>query len=57
MQPITIVIVLAAWVWLGWEHRQLSRALRRRTPPPPSPSRYPSLTIVRPIRGLMSGVH
>ncbi|MBI5489766.1 MAG: glycosyltransferase [Deltaproteobacteria bacterium] len=39
---------------LARSHRALRRALERR-PPPPEPAHYPSLTVIRPIKGLDTG--
>ena len=53
-----IVVTLAAAVALVLilvEHRHLARAVARRLSPPPTPARYPSLTVIRPIRGLDVG--
>lgn len=45
----------AALVYLVVEHGHLTRALARRPPHAPPPSRYPALTVIRPIRGLDVG--
>ncbi|HEX4462977.1 MAG TPA: glycosyltransferase, partial [Polyangia bacterium] len=47
--------IFAALVWLAFQYRRLYHALARPLPIPPAPSRYPSLTIVRTIRGLDFG--
>jgi ceramide glucosyltransferase len=52
MHTITVLVTLAALAWLAREYRRLESALRRETPPPAPSPRYPTLTIVRPIRGL-----
>ncbi len=36
---------------IAWSHRQLSRAIRRQRAEPSRPSRYPSITVIRPVRG------
>ena len=54
---MTIVTLCAALtvVLVFVEHRHLARALARRLPAAPTPPRHPSLTIIRPIRGLDVG--
>ncbi len=55
MHTITVFVILAALVALAWQYRRLLPAAQRRSEPPPPPARYPSLTMVRPIRGLDFG--
>jgi ceramide glucosyltransferase len=54
MTLVTLCAAAAA-VLLFVEHRHLARGLARRLPPPPTPARHPSLTVIRPIRGLDVG--
>jgi ceramide glucosyltransferase len=52
MHMLTVLVILGALAWLGWEYRRLDSVLRRRVPRPTPQANHPSLTIVRPIRGL-----
>jgi ceramide glucosyltransferase len=36
---------------LAWSHRQLTRAIRRQRDPAPRACSYPSITVIRPVRG------
>lgn len=49
------LVALAALVWILVEHDRLDRFLVRHPPPVPPPARFPSLTMVRPIRGVDVG--
>ncbi|HXU73467.1 MAG TPA: glycosyltransferase [Polyangia bacterium] len=55
MSTLLIVIAAVALVWIVAEHIHLTRAVRRHRPRPPAPRRHPSLTVIRPIRGLDVG--
>lgn len=48
-------IAAAALLWIAAEHLHLERAVSRIHPIAPAPPRYPSLTVVRPIRGVDVG--
>lgn len=52
---LVALIAAAAIVLVIVEHRHLARAVARHLPPPPTPICYPSLTVIRPIRGLDVG--
>lgn len=55
MSIILVSMAAVALVWILAEHVHLARAVRRGRPRPPAPPRYPSLTVIRPIRGLDVG--
>lgn len=50
---MVLVLVLLTWVWMFYFWQR--RAIRPR-PYPPEPSDYPSLCVIRPIKGLDSGI-
>jgi ceramide glucosyltransferase len=55
MHAAVFLLVAAALAFLVMQHVRLSHALAARQLAPPSLPRYPSLTMVRPIRGLDLG--
>lgn len=55
MQLLVLSVAVATLAWVAIEHLHLSRAVRRRPPPPLVPKRWPSLTVVRPVKGLDVG--
>jgi ceramide glucosyltransferase len=57
MHGLALLSVLVAILFLLAQHRWLARALAVPLPAPPPPQRHPSLTIIRPIRGLDVGAH
>lgn len=48
-------LAVAALAWFAIEHLHLSRALGGGATPTPPPARWPSLTVIRPIKGLDVG--
>jgi ceramide glucosyltransferase len=55
MSSIVLLVAVLALSWIVAEHLHLARAVRRERPRPPAPHRYPSLTVIRPIRGVDVG--
>ncbi|MGZ3406649.1 MAG: glycosyltransferase, partial [Polyangia bacterium] len=55
MSLLTVLIAAVALVWIVGEHLHLERAIRRIRPRAPAPHLYPSLTVIRPIRGVDVG--
>src|SRR5512141_749391 len=47
---VGVVALLVAMV--VWDHRRLSRAIDARVSLLPTPRRYPSISVIRPVRGL-----
>ncbi len=42
---------VALLIDLAWSHRQLARSIHRRRAPMPRSASYPSITVIRPVRG------
>ena len=55
MYTITVLIAVAVLLFIAGEHRYLERSIRRVRRSAPPPPRYPSLTLIRPIRGIDVG--
>ena len=55
MNPVLVLLVVAALLLLVDGHLRLSRVLRRRPPAPPFPATAPSITVIRPVKGLDTG--
>jgi len=49
-----LIVIWGIVLFFGviWDHRRLLRAIRARSSLLPSPRRYPSVTVIRPVRGL-----
>lgn len=50
------VLLSAAWLYWIWRAYRWQRLAVGRRPPPPTLERYPSLSVVRPIKGLDTGI-
>ncbi|HSP19468.1 MAG TPA: glycosyltransferase [Myxococcaceae bacterium] len=55
MNTVLIALAVLALLLLLEGHVRLSRVLRRRRSPPPLPTTGPSITVIRPVRGLDPG--
>jgi ceramide glucosyltransferase len=55
MNTVLVALVVVSLLLLIEGHVRLGRVLRRRPPPPPFPVSGPSITVIRPVRGLDTG--
>ncbi len=55
MNPVLTALIVLSLVLLVEGHLRLSRVLRRRRAPPPFPASAPSITVIRPVRGMDPG--
>jgi ceramide glucosyltransferase len=55
MNTVLVALVVVSLLMLIEGHVRLGRVLRRRPAPPPFPTSAPSITVIRPVRGMDTG--
>ncbi len=55
METVAVLLAVGALLWIVGEHLYLEQAISRVRPSAPPPPHYPSLTLIRPIRGVDVG--